>query len=53
VQLINQKSGAFKPEKFEDHHQTALRQLVQEKMKGKKIISAPETPESEVATSSI
>jgi hypothetical protein len=37
------ESGAFKPEKFEEHCQTALRQLVQEKMKGKKIISEPET----------
>jgi DNA end-binding protein Ku len=44
AQLINQKSGAFKPEKFEDHYQMALRQLVQEKMKGKKIVSAPEAP---------
>jgi DNA end-binding protein Ku len=44
VQLINQKSGPFKPEKFEDHYQMALRQLVQEKMKGKKIVSAPEAP---------
>jgi len=44
VQLIAKKSGAFHPEKFEDHYQTALKELVQEKLKGKKIIAAPEAP---------
>ena len=29
VQLIGKKSGAFKPDKFEDHYQTALKALVQ------------------------
>ena len=42
VQLITQKSAPFRPEKFEDHYQTALRELVQEKLKGHKIIAAPE-----------
>ena len=44
VQLITQKSSPFRPEKFEDHYQTALRELVQEKLKGHKIIAAPEQP---------
>ena len=44
VQLITQKSAPFRPEKFEDHYQTALRELVQEKLKGHKIIAAPEQP---------
>ena len=44
VQLIGKKSAAFHPEKFEDHYQTALKELVQEKLKGKKIVSAPEAP---------
>ena len=44
VQLITQKSAPFRPEKFEDHYQTALKELVQEKLKGHKIIAAPEQP---------
>ncbi|HYD14969.1 MAG TPA: Ku protein [Hyphomicrobium sp.] len=39
VQLIGKKSGAFKPDKFEDHYQTALKALVQDKLKGRKIVA--------------
>jgi DNA end-binding protein Ku len=42
VQLISQKSGAFKPDNFNDHYATALRELVQEKLKGRKIIAPSE-----------
>ena len=38
-QLIAQKSSKFVAEKFEDHYQTALKQLVQAKMKGAKILA--------------
>lgn len=44
VQLIKQKSAPFKPEKFEDHYQTALQELVKAKLKGRKIVATPETP---------
>ena len=44
VQLITQKSGAFHPEKFVNHYQEALRDLVKDKLKGKKIIASPEAP---------
>jgi DNA end-binding protein Ku len=37
VELIERKAGPFKPEQFEDHYATALRELVQKKMKGHKI----------------
>jgi len=37
VELIERKSGDFKPEQFEDHYATALRELVNKKMKGQKI----------------
>jgi DNA end-binding protein Ku len=30
VQLVENKSGAFDPNKFEDHYGTALKELVQE-----------------------
>jgi DNA end-binding protein Ku len=46
VQLITQKSGAFHPEKFVNHYQEALRDLVKDKLKGKKIIASPEAPKS-------
>lgn len=42
VQLIDKKSAAFKPEQFEDHYQVALRELVQNKMKGRKIVAPHE-----------
>lgn len=42
VQLIGKKTSDFAPEKFEDHYQTALKQLVQDKIKGHKIIAPHE-----------
>jgi DNA end-binding protein Ku len=40
VELISRKS--FKPEEFENHYATALRELVEKKMKGQKIIAPHE-----------
>jgi len=37
VELIGRKSGKFAPAEFENHYATALRELVQKKMKGQKI----------------
>jgi DNA end-binding protein Ku len=42
VQLITNKSSKFAPEKYEDHYQTALHELVQAKLKGHKILAPPE-----------
>ena len=39
VQLIEKKSGEFDPTKFEDHYGTALKELVQEKMKGHVVVA--------------
>jgi DNA end-binding protein Ku len=39
VQLIEKKSAAFDPKKFEDHYGTALKELVQEKVKGHTIVA--------------
>lgn len=41
VQLIDQKSRPFEPSAFHDRYQDALKALVQEKMKGRKVV-APE-----------
>lgn len=37
VELIERKAGKFTPEQFENHYATALRELVQKKLKGHKI----------------
>ncbi|MEZ5900583.1 MAG: Ku protein [Hyphomicrobiaceae bacterium] len=42
VQLIGKKSSPFKPEKYQNHYQTALKELVQEKLKGRKIVAPHE-----------
>lgn len=44
LQLIDKKSAPFKPDKYEDHYQTALKALVESKVKGAKIIATPEEP---------
>jgi DNA end-binding protein Ku len=40
VELIERKSSDFTPEQFENHYATALRELVDKKTKGQKIIAA-------------
>lgn len=42
LQLIEKKSGPFNPDKFQDHYATALRDLVQDKLKGHKIVAPHE-----------
>ncbi len=44
VKLIEQKSGGFDATAYTDHYQDALKTLIQEKMKGRKVV-APETDE--------
>lgn len=39
VQLIEKKSGPFKADKFEDHYASALKSLIQDKLKGRKIVA--------------
>ena len=43
VQLITSKTGPFKPDEFQDHYGTALRELVEQKVKGQKIIAPAES----------
>jgi DNA end-binding protein Ku len=42
IELIERKSGKFAPNDFENHYATALRELVQKKMKGQKITAPHE-----------
>lgn len=46
TELIEKKSGRFEPGDYEDHFATELRKLIEQKAKGKKIVSEPE-PEPE------
>ena len=39
---VTKKSSAFAPDKYQDHYQTALKQLVQDKVKGRKIVAPHE-----------
>jgi DNA end-binding protein Ku len=39
VELIERKAGEFEPEEFENHYHTALKELVDQKLKGHKIIA--------------
>ena len=41
-QLIEQKSGSFNPGDFVDRYQLALKDLVQQKIRGDIVVSAPE-----------
>ncbi len=37
VHIVNTKKGKFEPEKFEDHYEEALKDLIRKKQKGEKI----------------
>src|SRR5229473_671912 len=39
--IVEKKSGSFEPEKFEDHYETALAELINAKRNGKAITSKP------------
>jgi DNA end-binding protein Ku len=39
--IVNQKSGRFEPQKFEDHYETALIDLLNAKRAGKPITAKP------------
>ena len=44
--IIEQKSGAFEPEKFEDHYEAALIELITRKRSGERIIDTARPRES-------
>lgn len=46
--IIEQKAGPFDPSTFEDRYETALKDLIQSKLKGKKVVSAPEPEDTPV-----
>ncbi|WP_375161963.1 Ku protein [Bradyrhizobium sp. RDT46] len=46
--IVNQKAGSFEPEKFEDHYETALIELINQKRAGK-----PITPKDKPAAANV
>ncbi len=48
VHIVNTKKGKFEPEKFEDHYEEALKELIRKKQKGEKIERPKEPARSNV-----
>jgi DNA end-binding protein Ku len=46
--IVETKSGHFKPQEFEDHYESALKQLIEKKAKGEKIEAPKERPTGKV-----
>jgi DNA end-binding protein Ku len=46
--IVEQKSGHFEPQKFEDHYEAALSELLAKKQKGEPISTTRKTPLSNV-----
>lgn len=43
VHIVETKAGQFEPEKFEDHYQNALKELIKKKQRGEKIEESKES----------
>src|SRR3981189_1601544 len=50
VHIVETKAGHFEPEKFEDHYENALKELIKKKQRGEKIEKPQEHPRVEVIT---
>jgi DNA end-binding protein Ku len=46
--IVDTKRGAFQPQKFEDHYEDALKELLKKKQKGEKIEAPREARPSNV-----
>ena len=46
--IVATRSGHFRPEKFEDHYELALRELIKRKQRGEKIAKPKERPPAKV-----
>jgi DNA end-binding protein Ku len=46
--IVETKSGHFEPDKFEDHYEHALKDLIEKKAKGEKIEAPKEQPTGKV-----
>jgi DNA end-binding protein Ku len=48
IHIVDTKRGKFEPEKFEDHYENALKELLRKKQKGEKIERPKEPPRTNV-----
>jgi len=48
VHIVETKVGHFEPEKFEDHYENALKELIKKKQRGEKIEKPRERPRAQV-----
>jgi DNA end-binding protein Ku len=48
IHLVETKAGHFTPEKFEDHYENVLKELIKKKRRGEKIERPKERPRAEV-----
>lgn len=48
VHIVESKAGHFEPEKFVDHYENALKDLIKKKLRGDKIQKPPESPRHRV-----
>ena len=48
VHIVETKAGHFEPEKFEDHYENALKELIKKKQCGQKIEKPQERPQVQV-----
>ena len=48
VHIVETKAGHFEPEKFEDHYENALKELIKKKQRGEKVEKPQERPQVQV-----
>jgi DNA end-binding protein Ku len=48
VHIVETKAGHFEPEKFEDHYESALKELIKKKQRGEKIEKPKQRPRAQV-----
>ena len=48
LHIVDTKKGTFKPDKFEDHYEDALKELIRKKQKGERIERPKEPARSNV-----
>ena len=48
IHIVETKAGHFEPEKFEDHYENALKELIKKKQRGEKIEKPKERPPAQI-----
>jgi DNA end-binding protein Ku len=48
IEIVRSKARHFQPDKFEDHYESALRELIRKKRRGEKIEQVSKRPQAQV-----